>query len=319
MNLQNEVILATDFLEHSDAAKNAALQLAEFSHARLQVVHVCDDAIEQQASWAMPWAGAQTWVGDVMARMQREAKENLETFVKNLPNVCIETTLLVGNPPNKIKSYLKESSAEVSFVVLAKRRRSYFEEFLLGSVAHKTIQQCTRPTLIIPDDIDFSNWCPKHIVVALSLADGTRAALEAATQLAKYFDAKVTLLHTIETSHAPYSKNAGFLTAAFGHNDLEHYNAEYFVKNELTSAAQSMQMAEGKVQIEVRYGLVIESIFNCMAELKADLLVTGSHATGGTKRKLLGSIPSTLAHSAHFPLLVVRHEGLTFEAQDASA
>lgn len=309
--MQKEIVLATDFLEHSDAAKNAAIQFAKATGAALNLVHVCDDGIEAQAMWATAWGGAQAWATVVFDRMQHQATANLASYSKTFPtDATVKTTMLVGNPARALNEFIKNKNEEVSLVMLSKRRRSYFNEYFLGSVVYKVVQQCMRPIFVMPDDIDFSQWQPKHIVVAMSLADGTHHALKTAAILAKSFGSKVTLIHTIEAEPVSTKKNSTMWNSFLGQDELKAFHAEYFVKNELERLAKEVHLDES-TQIEVQFGSVIETLSNAMADLKGDLLITGSHSTRGAKRVLMGSIPSTLAHSARFPLLVVQHDDLT--------
>ena len=64
----------------------------------------------------------------------------------------------------------------------------------------------------------------------------------------------------------------------------------------------------GKLQIEVRFGDPGTVISDRAEELKAELIVIGSHGRSGLARLMLGSVAERVVRLAHCPVLVVKLE-----------
>lgn len=288
MELKQDVLLATDFLQNTQAAAHAALVLAKMSDSGLNLIHLGDDSAEK--------------------------REKLTSMAASLSSHGdAETTLLVGDPASEIKAYLSQNSDRISFVTLSKKRRTRFDEFFFGSLSSAVSGSCRVPLFFIPDDQKFENWKPKKVVVALSLADGTTEALRMAREFSKKMGSKIVLLHTIEMSHALADSGKFFWGTKLDQSDLTAFDTEGFVRKELERHSQSLCLEADMVSVEVRFGSVIEELSNFMEETDADLLIAGSHATSATQLSRMGSVSAALVRTARFPVLVVHHANLKSE------
>jgi nucleotide-binding universal stress UspA family protein len=60
---------------------------------------------------------------------------------------------------------------------------------------------------------------------------------------------------------------------------------------------------------DVLYGTSESRIVETAEEMKADLIVLGSHGYKAWERMLLGSVSNSVVHHAHCSVLVVRTDG----------
>lgn len=129
------------------------------------------------------------------------------------------------------------------------------------------------------------------ILVALDLHDDVEAVLHQAEFLAKEYNAKLHAVHVLPHVYTsvPYA---------------------YDFQNELEKESEErLNAVKDKVSIELHTHLVSGSpkreILNLVEELKADLLVVGSHGKHGVEL-LLGSTANAVLHGAKCDVLTVR-------------
>jgi nucleotide-binding universal stress UspA family protein len=143
-----------------------------------------------------------------------------------------------------------------------------------------------------------------HVLVPVDFSEGARAALELAAGLARSLNGRLTVLHVAEV--AP----RGLAGGAADFPEIE--------KQLRAAAAARMAEFTGpfkagvNLQTEVRCGFPFASekpaaqIVTAAAELKADLLVIGTHGRTGLDRVLLGSTAEYVVRHAPCAVLTVR-------------
>jgi universal stress protein A len=154
-----------------------------------------------------------------------------------------------------------------------------------------------------PSTFAEENTMFKHILVCSDGSGHAVKAAEAAAELAKKFDAKVTLVNV-------YSPPVYMMPVAI---DAAPYYAD--TDGDLAEQAhQSVEKRTGKVfdALHVKYaarfeqGHPVEEVVRVAEEEKVDLIVMGSRGMGGFERFFLGSVSDGVLHHAHCPVLIVR-------------
>lgn len=138
----------------------------------------------------------------------------------------------------------------------------------------------------------------KHILVAIELIPENDAELiRTASQMAKDFNATLSIVHSIE-----YISNYG---AAYGIS----ISAE--IENKLMEEAKAQMKKLGdKIGIPeknqvLRFGPAKFVILDTASQVKADLIIVGSHGRSGI-RALLGSTANAVLHGATCDVLSIR-------------
>jgi len=159
---------------------------------------------------------------------------------------------------------------------------------------------------------------PRHMVLPIDFSDCSMEAYEYAVEVAKWFDAPLTLVCAIE----PLSYSLDF---SLTHPLEDKANRKKVVQRleELTK----LLVDEG---LSAQYELVekpsVEAILETSSTQQADLLVMGTHGRKGLSRLLLGSTTSKVLQDSPYPILTVKspkfegghHPGTTSEPASAS-
>lgn len=155
-------------------------------------------------------------------------------------------------------------------------------------------------------------FAPKHLFVAVD-ADVTadpaiaRLLVEAATELARTFGARVTLCHValpVVTSPVPPVDSFGEAYRAMS-DVLEARNAAASrTLDELTEHMRAQGVTADAVLV-TRSGNIPELIGEAAVASGADLMMLATHARRGIQRLLLGSVAERTVHLAPLPLLLL--------------
>lgn len=136
-----------------------------------------------------------------------------------------------------------------------------------------------------------------NILVALDLSDDAEKVLSKAIDVAKRYQAKVTLAHIVE----PMLSDANFV--------LPVMSVE--VETALKQRAQSFlgdlarKHASMAMDVVVDVGSIKGEIFRLVGEKKFNLIIIGTHGRHGVAR-LLGSTASAILHGTPVDVLAVR-------------
>jgi len=138
----------------------------------------------------------------------------------------------------------------------------------------------------------------QRILVATDFSDSAQQALEHALHLAEKFGSELTLVHCWEASNYPYA--AGLYFAGDVATPIER--------------AAAARLAEAMAQLTPRFpaaksmlrsGAAWQELLSAADEVKADLIVMGTHGRRGFERALLGSVAEKVVRMARVPVLTV--------------
>jgi universal stress protein A len=139
----------------------------------------------------------------------------------------------------------------------------------------------------------------KHIIVALDLTEESNSILEKALSIAGAFGAEVSLVHVLEPLGYAYGGDIPMdLTEVQQQLDQR-------ARNRLAELGAKSGISEKQQHIAI--GRPESEIHRIAEELKADLVVTGSHGRHGLQL-LLGSTANGILHGAKCDVLAVRIE-----------
>ena len=136
-----------------------------------------------------------------------------------------------------------------------------------------------------------------NILVPTDFSACSEHALDYAIQLADRLDAKVHLLSVIGVPSYGVPELGVGITAPM----IDNLIADH--QRELDQLARVRKLVS---QTMVRVGDARDVILQTAEELKADLIVMGTHGRRGISRALLGSVTEMIVRTSPIPVLTVR-------------
>jgi nucleotide-binding universal stress UspA family protein len=142
----------------------------------------------------------------------------------------------------------------------------------------------------------------KHILVPTDFGEPSQQALDTAIDLAKRFDASLTIVHCQEIPVYAYGA-VPFVTAD--------------VLGPIQEAARAqleLTLADVKTRVPgatglLRHGVAWAEILGAVDETHADLVVMGTRGRRGVAHALLGSVAEKVVRTSPVPVLTVRERG----------
>jgi nucleotide-binding universal stress UspA family protein len=151
------------------------------------------------------------------------------------------------------------------------------------------------------------------ILVPLDGSEHSLKALERATEIAKKFSGKITLIHVYSVSIQPImlpepttlgSPGIPILTGAEVSRIAEA--AREFGNRILRDGEEKVKAEKVQVEKTLVEGHAVEEIVRAATEGNFDLIVIGARGISHIREILLGSVTDGVIHHVHCPVLVVK-------------
>lgn len=138
----------------------------------------------------------------------------------------------------------------------------------------------------------------KRILCPTDFSDFSHRALDHAIALARWYEARVEVLHVFSVEPAfAYSEYPGPMK-------LASVSAGRLFA-ELARFVAPHRSADVAIETALQEGNIVDQILQQARALPADLIVIGSHGRGGFERLLLGSVTEKILRKAACPVLTV--------------
>ncbi len=285
--LLTKILVTTDFSEVSDRALDYAISLARRYDARIYLAHVITPDPFQ---FAEPQLAQATY-----EKVRQAAEEGITDILISgkLRGVPHEVLMEEGNVWPTLEKLVTEY--EIDLIVVGTHGRGKVQKILIGSVAEEIFRQADCAVLTVGPGV--KEEAPKEVALksilfATDFGPGAERAAAHAFSLAQEHDARLTLLHVIESAAA--------------------YTEESVARQrEINVVRMKQLMPMGcdnwcKPEFRVTFGAAVEEILIAARESKADLVVMGAKA----RNSLAGHVPLTIAYNvvtkANCPVLTVR-------------
>jgi len=139
-----------------------------------------------------------------------------------------------------------------------------------------------------------------HVLVPIDFSPLSRFALGHALSLADIFDARLTLLHVIESSKA--------LSVAFPDETAEIEKDHFDQSHRILAALVGGEIRDDlEFETLVKSGDIKDQILTTIREEGTDLVVMGTHGRGVLARSIIGSVTHDVLRSVEIPALTVSH------------
>jgi universal stress protein A len=144
---------------------------------------------------------------------------------------------------------------------------------------------------------------PKIIVLCTDFSENSLPARVCAIAYAKVFNAKLIILHVVNSRLVGYPSFEDRVTVDMA---LLRTNIEAGVEEELELLTNDCRLELKDVEARFTSGAPAEEIVLFADEHSADLIVMGTHGWTGLKHLFLGSTAENVVRTANCPVLTVR-------------
>jgi nucleotide-binding universal stress UspA family protein len=291
------IFCPTDFSSFSEHAMERAAGAASWFGARLTLLHVVPPMMGiGPPDTCVPFVVAPV---DLLRVQQEAAVTDLERLAVPIRarGLQVATKVLVGDPSREIEAAAEALPADL--IVMGTHGRGGFEHLVMGSVAEKMLRRAPCPVLIVGNDVKPSGRSPlfQRILCAVDLTEASAGTVDMAFSLAEENQAKVTMLHVVESL-------AGEGNALLGIPEPEAISSTLVER--ATAGLWRMMPPALHFRERVEIGTAWRTILRVAQESASDLIVLGAHARGGFGRLFLGSTANQVVRHAHCPVLVIR-------------
>lgn len=279
-----QILAATDFSTRSNRALRQAGLLAQAAQARLHLVHIVDDDQPEQ----------------LVTMEKREAERILAEQIGAMPElrgVQCSPVVSAGSPFDGILRAAAEANADL--VVLGAHRRQLLLDIFTGTTIERVVRLGSFPVLMVNNEAQRRY---AKVVAAVDMSETSANALRAAVATGLIADAGATLLHAF----MPPAKGKLSIGGASQARLDEYVESERaHVKGELAAFVAQNDLAKQRWSVRVDEGFPMAVISRGVEELRADLLVMGTHGRSGLVKALIGSVTETALRSLNVDILAV--------------
>ena len=156
----------------------------------------------------------------------------------------------------------------------------------------------------------------KHILYATDLSEHTRPVFRHAISLAQHYEAKITMVHTIEPlgttgaalleAYLPRETAEKMHTGALEEvRDKMQQRLEAFCHEELNMSSEESHLIE---EIVVLDGHTAQTIVDYSKKIEADVIVMGTHSYSAISEFLIGSTARKVTQIARIPVFIIPME-----------
>lgn len=296
-----KILVPYDFSSHSDAALRRALALARPTRARLHLLHAFGVPIAGLSPYEMV---VPTGVWDAI---REGAAQSLEEIRRDLAKQGVEADVEVSArlPVEAILAGVEETGADL--ISMGTRGRTGLKHVLLGSVAERTLRQARCPVLAVK--ADDPGGPPRCVVIAVDFSAPGDHAQEVGVALARRFGAEVHVVHAFEMPRAV------MVSYDVGIPETATAAAHAVARRKLDAAVARARGAGGEASGHLVDAPAAQGISDLAGQLKADLVVVGTHGHTGVRHVLLGSVAERTLRLAPCAVMTVRRSATPVEAR----
>jgi len=280
--MYRKILVGLDGSERSRYALEEALNFAKNTKAEVIAVSVIPPQRELVSSFSLF-----THIKDLIRKNYKKALEEAKDLAEE-KGLTIKTVLEEGNPHEKIIEVSQKEGCDL--IVIGRRGLTAFEKILLGSTAHRVINNSPIDVLIVPINTKISF---KKILAGTDTSEYGNKAVKKAGMLAKSYNGNLSILSVIKIPIEPIIDLQEILETL--KKELESHLA--FLSEEVSK--------EGvRVEIFVKYGEPHKVVIETAKEIDATAIVIGAYSSASEKS--LGSVGEKIIANSFCPVLIVK-------------
>jgi nucleotide-binding universal stress UspA family protein len=300
----NEIIVPVDGSNFGEIALPTALGIACKSGGEVRIVTVITPLPESGSS-----EEEKANEGERLELARRQTEEYLEDLQKRVIlsgcDVPISCHVEVGSVVEGIDIHARAAGADL--LVMTTHGWGPLRRAWIGSVADGLLRRTPCPILVIRpgegETLHLEEGHFHHILVTLDGSPESREILPYATEMARVFGARVTLLRVIPP-HFPLSSP---FTSHTTHQFQGLEGEERSAMGALEREAEALREEGLEVAASTVAGVpAVEGILDFAAEKGVDVIAMATHGRGGVARLVLGSVADKVVRGGNIPVLLHR-------------
>jgi nucleotide-binding universal stress UspA family protein len=286
------------------------LYLAKQYQAELHMLH----AVVLHGFYNQPELGVAD-VNELEDRLEEAARRQMSSVLESNPADQVKTIHAqrrgLAAPPI-ILDYAREQ--DVDLIVIGTHGRRGLGHLFLGSVAEEVVRLSPCPVFTIREREE-----PKlieeldRILVPIDFSEHSKHALRYAKQIAASYDARLQLLHVVESVIHP-----SFYALEKLHSSELMWAVKPRAKQALERFLEETEGPELTAEVFVIEGRAASDITECARELESNLIVIATHGLTGIEHLLMGSVTEKVVRSAPCPVFTVTVYGKNLIWDDIS-
>jgi len=306
----DKILCATDFSQFSTVALHCGINLAHQFNSHLLVSHtVCFPRNQIYGT-------AASTRGDEQKEQAEYAFKKINQFMRN-QKLSWEPLITYGEPVDETVRLTDEQ--DVDLVIAASHGLSGLKRILLGTVVERMARKLSKPLLVTRvakkasprDNILQTPLKIERILTACDFSPGSQGVLGYALSFAHKFNARLYLLHAVETplnedivdpTDAPYEEVQKFL--------------EDKLLQKLTKLVPEDDIKGCDLKPTLFHGLPGERLCSYATENKIDLIVVGVRHRGAFEKMLIGSTTEAVLRCAPCSVLAIPPAVLNGQMED---
>jgi nucleotide-binding universal stress UspA family protein len=286
------ILVPYDFSAWSDAALRRGVDLAKTAQGRLHLLH----ALPWPVTGVMPYDMALP--AGVWDSMRESALEKLEEVRVSVEKQGVQATVEVSPllAVEAITTVAAERKADL--IAMGTRGLTGLKHVVLGSVAERTVRHAPCPVLTVKEN---DTGAPiRRIVLATDFSAPSEHAREAGVALARHLGAEVHLVHAFDV---PLAVVTPYEVAVPDNLIVEAREA---ARKKLEAELEAIRRQGIQATAHLAEVPAAPAIAEVAREVKADLVVVGTHGRTGFKHVLLGSVAERTIRLAPCAVLTVK-------------
>ncbi|MGB7292864.1 MAG: universal stress protein [Thermodesulfobacteriota bacterium] len=291
------ILIPLDGSKMAESVMPIALFLSEHCKSEITLIHI----IERHAPTKIH--------SDRHIRFPEEALtylENVKTYFPDRLNVSYHVhTTEVGHVAQSLADHANELDCDL--IVMCTHGRIRLQQLLFGTIAQQTINIGNIPVLVIHPDafLDSKPFSCSKMLVPLDISEEHEKGIKTARGLATVLGCSlyvIVVIQTLATLSGPMATESRLAPVATAEMlELEEEKALNYLKG-LTSEISSDGIP---VSGEVARGEPSDIIAKTALEIRADLIVMGTHGKAGADAFWSGSVTPRVFNRTNIPLLLV--------------
>ncbi len=274
------ILFPTDFSLNSSIALKYATGLCRLFNCELIILHAC-----HIGAFAYQLLDEELNEEKVIETAKADLDKYCDSNLSILNDIKVKRVIEYGLAGDVISKFEKESEADL--IVMGTKGMKGLDEFLIGSNTMSVINKVDSPVLAIPENSKLKTI--KKIAFATDYRENEIDSLKFLIELAKKFEAEITILHVADF----------IVSAAFDDALFEIYKSD--VKENITYEKVSFHVLKGISHSKALNDFIMGNKFDLLAisTRKKDLL-TRIFSTSFTKKMLYHlEIPLLAFHTSH--------------------
>jgi nucleotide-binding universal stress UspA family protein len=228
-------------------------------------------------------------IHDVLKRPGEALLARAASLAKS-EGALIKTVLEEGETHQRLVDLAEAENCGI--IVMGRSGMSTVERALIGSVTARVIGHSRRDVLVVPPGAGIG-W--RNILLATDGSKNSDEATEKAIDFAKSYGGSIGIVSVVDMPDELYAEAPALIEELVK-------KAQGYVDRVRAIAAQ----AGVDTLSYVREGECYNVIIRLARDVRADLIVMGSHGRTGIKRLLMGSVTEKVIGHAPCPVLVVK-------------